>query len=298
MLRPLFRCVLLLHQPYFRKRFADEMLSIFDHAAGAWAEFLLLIDALLSLARQWGLRLEFWDALSSEQQPVPDGVPSFYTLAPFHPRTPAVIHGLVLSIALFCLTCFGIRYSWIRILHVNISAVQFEEPVAPQVNPRRASTTFKISAVSLTSSHEARIALPTPIRTSVYQPIAPVAITTPKRSLGATDSSKSQGPSRFSSPALSTASVTEVDLQAYVGTYVVQSRGRLTILVSAESGYLIVKVAGQHKLALTPVSETKFMVPGTDDWVEFVTDENSTDGSGIRQLQVFEGGQLFIAQRQ
>jgi len=97
---------------------------------------------------------------------------------------------------------------------------------------------------------------------------------------------------------LSTASVTEVDLQAYVGTYVVQSRGRLTILVSAESGYLIVKVAGQHKLALTPVSETKFMVPGTDDWVEFVTDENSTDGSGIRQLQVFEGGQLFIAQRQ
>jgi len=32
MLRPLYRCLLRLHPPGFRKRFAEEMLSIFDQA--------------------------------------------------------------------------------------------------------------------------------------------------------------------------------------------------------------------------------------------------------------------------
>jgi len=296
MLRPLFRCVLRLHPPYFRKRFAGEMLSIFDHAAGAWGEFLLLIDGLVSLARQWGLRPEFWDEFSPEQPLVPDGIPSFYTLAPFHPRTPAVIHGLLLSLALFCLTCFGIRYSWIHILHVNISAVQFDEPIASQANPSRARTTLGTSAVLPAREHKAPIALPPPTRASVYPLIAPGAITIQERSSKGT--SKLQGLLRLSSPASSTGFLVEVALQDYVGAYVIQSRGGLTILVSVEGGCLMMKVAGQPKLALTPVSETKFMVTGTDDWVEFVEDENSTGGNGIAQLRLFQGGQLFIAQRQ
>jgi hypothetical protein len=52
MLRPLYRCLLRLHPPGFRRRFGDEMLSIFDQAAGKAAAFKLLADGLLSLAQQ------------------------------------------------------------------------------------------------------------------------------------------------------------------------------------------------------------------------------------------------------
>jgi Peptidase family S41/N-terminal domain of Peptidase_S41 in eukaryotic IRBP len=136
-LRPLYRCVLRLHPPGFRQRFAEEMLSIFDHAGGEAAASRLLLDGLLSLARQWALRPEFWHDLSParQQQPAPDGIPSFCTLDPFRPRIPAVIPALVLSTAVFCLTCFAIKYSWIHVLHVRIPEVQFDSPRPTQTKP-------------------------------------------------------------------------------------------------------------------------------------------------------------------
>ena len=60
MLRPLYRCMLRLHPPGFRKRFEDEILSIFDAAATSRDRIRLLVDGVLSLARQWMLRSEFW----------------------------------------------------------------------------------------------------------------------------------------------------------------------------------------------------------------------------------------------
>lgn len=295
MLRRLFRCVLLLHPPYFRRRFSEEMLSIFDHAADSWAELLLVIDGLVSAARQWGFRPEFLDEFSAEQPLVPDGVPSFYTVPPFHPRTPAVIHGMLLSLALFCLTCVGIRYSWMRILQVHIPSVQFDEPIAPpQASPSRGNTTLSTSPVLLAPEHAAPIALPPPTGASVSPLITPRAITIQKRSLKGI--SQSEGPLRLSLPASSTESFVEVALQDYAGTYVVPSGGP-TILVSVEGGCLMMKVAGQPKLALTPVSETKFTVAATDDWVEFV-EEESTGRNAFAQLRLFQSGQLLIAQRQ
>ena len=129
MFRSLYRGVLRLHPPGFRQRFADEMLSIFDHTAGRPAALRLLLDGLMSLARQWTLRPEFWQDVPLAQQPAPDGIPSFYTLDPFRPRAGAVIHGLVLSTAIFCLTCFAIQYSWIHVLHVRIPEVRFDSPL-------------------------------------------------------------------------------------------------------------------------------------------------------------------------
>jgi hypothetical protein len=126
MLRSLYHCVLRLHPPRFRERFAEEMLSIFDHHAGIPAAFTLLLDGFSSLLRQWTLRPEFWHDISPAPQPVPDGIPAFSTLDPFRPRPGAVIHGLVLSLAIFAMTCFAIKYSWIRVLHVHIPEIQFE----------------------------------------------------------------------------------------------------------------------------------------------------------------------------
>ena len=115
MLRSLYRRLLRLHPPSFRKRFAEEILSILDQAAECQARFKLLGDGLVSLARQWALRPEFWCDISPAPtaETASDGIPSFYTLDPFRPRTAAVVHGLLLTAVVFCLTCFAIRYSWI-----------------------------------------------------------------------------------------------------------------------------------------------------------------------------------------
>jgi len=131
MLRSLYRCLLGLHPPGFRKRFAEEMLSIFDQSTGRAAAFRLLMDGFVSLGRQWALRPEFWHDPPTEQ-PASDGVPSFHTLDPFRPRTAAVIHGMVLSVAIFCATCYAIRYSWIRVLHIHIPEVAFESSWSTQ----------------------------------------------------------------------------------------------------------------------------------------------------------------------
>ena len=61
MLRVLHHLVLRAHPPYFRQRFAEEMQSIFDQTGGTLAAAGLLVDAILSLGRQWTLRPEFWE---------------------------------------------------------------------------------------------------------------------------------------------------------------------------------------------------------------------------------------------
>lgn len=127
MLRYLYRCALCLHPPGFRKRFGGEMLSIFDHAQGRVACLRLLLDATASLSRQWLLRPEFWsESPAAVQQCALHGTPSFSTIDPFHPRAVAVLPGLVLSVAIFSLTCVAIKYSWIHVLHIRIPEVRFE----------------------------------------------------------------------------------------------------------------------------------------------------------------------------
>ena len=127
MLRFLYQGLLRLHPPAFRKRFAEEMQSIFDQVTERSARVRLLADGFLSLLRQWALRQEFWyEFASGGEHAASDGIPSFYTLDPFRPRTSAVVHGLILTVAVFCLTCFAIRHSWIDVLHVRIPEVQFE----------------------------------------------------------------------------------------------------------------------------------------------------------------------------
>jgi hypothetical protein len=60
MTRLLYRALLWLHPPAFRRQFAEEMLWIFDQAAAAEGARTLFADALISLARQWLLRSGSW----------------------------------------------------------------------------------------------------------------------------------------------------------------------------------------------------------------------------------------------
>src|SRR5438477_4297040 len=60
MTRPLYQCLLRMHPPAFRRRFAEEMLWIFDEAAPAQGAGLFFADGLTSLMRQWWLRAGTW----------------------------------------------------------------------------------------------------------------------------------------------------------------------------------------------------------------------------------------------
>jgi hypothetical protein len=127
MLRFLYRGLLGLHPPAFRKRFGEEMQSIFDQGEDYSLRFRLLADGVLSLLRQWSIRGEFWHEIASETRPLAsDGVPSFQLLDPFRPRGTAVVHGLVATLVVFSLTGVAIRYSWIHVLHVRIPEMRAE----------------------------------------------------------------------------------------------------------------------------------------------------------------------------
>ena len=130
MLRFLYRIVLRMHPPSFRERFGEEMLSIFDQCQQWRAKALLVADGFISLWRQWTFRSEYWHPASEELSSFHStgGGPAFSSLEPFRPRAAAVIHGTVLSVVLFCFTCFAIRYSWIRVLRVRIPEAQIERP--------------------------------------------------------------------------------------------------------------------------------------------------------------------------
>jgi hypothetical protein len=60
MIRTLYRGLLWLHPPFFRRQFGDEMLWIFDQASSSRGALALFADGLASLARQWLLRSGWW----------------------------------------------------------------------------------------------------------------------------------------------------------------------------------------------------------------------------------------------
>jgi hypothetical protein len=60
MIRLIYRLVLWLHPPAFRRQYADEMLWIFGICRAERGARSLIADAILSLLRQWILRTRWW----------------------------------------------------------------------------------------------------------------------------------------------------------------------------------------------------------------------------------------------
>jgi hypothetical protein len=326
MLRSFYRCLLRLHPCRFRQRFADEMLSIFDHSEGKQATVRLLMDGVVSLVRQWTLRPEFWHEVPTAQQAAPDGIPSFSTLDPFRPRTGAMIQGLLLSIALFFLTCFAIRYSGIHVLHVRIPEIQFDGPLPIRPNSSGAERAASKSPALPSNSDRAlfmpeseprpagnvppkappaaRSAQNRMVKSALKRNVPAQAPTTPPTvDNGIADSSATANSGEAARPAggvASTTAVAQTALHPYVGTYVIQSPGNLTISITAVRGQLMMKIKGQPRRALAQVSETTFVVIGMENcWIEFSAIESyPQDSEALRsELQLFQNGQQFTARR-
>jgi len=111
MIRWIYAGILRMHPRYFRQRFAEEMQCIFDEAAAHGRSIPLVADAFLSLWRQWMLRPKFCHPTEPARRQASDGVPVFYVGASDTPRPSALIHGGVLSLAIFSAVCYILSHS-------------------------------------------------------------------------------------------------------------------------------------------------------------------------------------------
>jgi hypothetical protein len=92
MMRTLYKYLVRMHPPAFRRQFAAEMLCIFDEAAESSGVQWLCFDCLVSLVRQWVLRSGSWKpavaVMAALLQIVAGG---FIWLTPWPPRSGAEV---------------------------------------------------------------------------------------------------------------------------------------------------------------------------------------------------------------
>ena len=98
-----YRCLLRFHPARFCERFAEEMLSIFDHVEGRALRSKLVADAFISLLRQWSIRPQNWEQKAPAGIPISaTAAPAFFTLGEFKVRKSALFYGAVLIDGVRC----------------------------------------------------------------------------------------------------------------------------------------------------------------------------------------------------
>src|ERR1700728_3546042 len=115
MTRSLYAALLRLHPLGFRRQFATEMLWIFDEARVSEGAFVLLLDLLMSVARQWLVRSGLWKVMlaltGAAIQVIAfglGGIASLRHAAPHHPD--AEMTSLMSDLMLLTLWSFGIVF--------------------------------------------------------------------------------------------------------------------------------------------------------------------------------------------
>ena len=264
MLRRLYRCAVRLHPSNFRRRFGEEMLYVFDQQKGTMPVLVVMLDCVFSLLRQWTLRPNGGIKLpASLLSPAADPIPSFEILDPFRPRASAIINGAVLSLLLFCMSVFAIRYSWIHALNLPIPriAVNPGQQAGPQTRQQ-----FDV--------------IPTEPEGTQSETIASSSPRTPAatgRTRGAT-----------------------IWLDPYVGEYVSRyPPAKISIQIEGDPLRdhlsLSLAAAGHPSLALSPVSPARFVIDGAENsYVDFTTDAQGR----ICSLSFVRNGNAITAQRQ
>jgi hypothetical protein len=142
-IRLLYRGVLRLHPPWFRRRFAEEMLWIFDQHLATGARAGLLAEGAVSIVRQWALRSAYWRESVTLQGAAPSSehVPQFFTFGTSLPSRTALTHGAILSAALFAAIAWAVsenpgrlRFSLPRVQESG-GAVVASYPTATRMAP-------------------------------------------------------------------------------------------------------------------------------------------------------------------
>lgn len=118
MVREIYVQLVRMHPPRFRTWFADEMISIYDQAPGIG----LLVDATISLFRQWLFRPGPRPIMAVAANGHPDDMPTFWMEEPYRPSALVLGGGSWLSIAALSLALFAISHGGDRRIAFFIGA--------------------------------------------------------------------------------------------------------------------------------------------------------------------------------
>jgi hypothetical protein len=282
MLRFIYRGVLRAHPSWFRRRFADEMLSIFDQTQGPLAAGRVIADGMISLLRQWTLRPEFWEEPAVAA--TPNGAPLFHTFESSKPRTQALLYGAFLSLLVLNGVCWTMGYAWNHPSFVWIQQPVIRPPESWTSKPPGQGPTTTASDESLYTD-EGRVLL-------VFKSHNPVTPAKPGASVGQAAPLAADAPS--ADARASVLGDADVDLQAFVGRYVANSAKAQAVRVSLEDGRLHLEIAGEFRSSFVPVSQTRLVAVGINDCaIEFT---KSPDGT-VDRVEIFLGAQHLTAVR-
>ena len=269
MLQKIYKGFLRLHPPYFRDRFGDEMLSIFDQAGTTFAKIRLIGDLALSLLRQWGFRPQFCHE-PVVADPVPaGGAPEFLVFDNFRPRTGALIDGAVLSAIVFAVVCFTMGYAWNHPVLIQIVQPYWRisrGAVASQTSPSRSPSPAPIATESPFYIEEGRVVLVFPSTRVNTNPDA--AVLPPMTNL------------------------TGQTLGSYAGIY--KTDAGQDIVVRLTPTEFTIQETGSAPLALTPISATQFVSRTRHD---YVVSFRANQSGAFDSLEITRNGARITARR-
>jgi hypothetical protein len=270
MLRRLYRCAVRLHPSSFRRRFGDEMLYVFDQQKGTLAALGVILDCIFSLLRQRTLRPHVGADLPVAPlgTPTSDHIPSFEVFDTFQPRTSAIIYGALLTLILFYMTVFGIRYSWIHVLNIHIPEIGANPTEPLSEDSKKSSQHVQVHVIPTESAGPQSKAIAS---SSARTPVAPVPH-------GVT-----------------------IWLDQYVGIYMSKHPpAKIWIQIERDPFRgdhlsLSLVATGHPSVDLSPVSRAKFVLVGAENsYVEFTADVQG----GICCLSLVERGNVITTTRQ
>jgi hypothetical protein len=315
MLRLCYRWLLRLHPARFRERFADEMLSIFDHAEARTAAARFVADAFVSLVRQWAMRSEYWEEKATvSAAAAADGAPVFFTLESFKPRKSSLIEGAVLTWIVYAALFVALSHG--RVHYVYVPSAITESTVSPDIELPMSTPTLPPTPASVrpktaagvrprTPSKKAQITSSEADRTSLGRPMSPGA-DPPTRIFEAQEQARFEAsgevPRAMTTPSaaqslnqpFTPARMSNESLLPYVGLYSTDAPNKFTVLITAENGHLVVEIPGEPKSSLVPVGGTRFAYPQTQtNWVEFMRHDNGA----VYGLRIHRNSSEFIGYR-
>jgi hypothetical protein len=293
MLRFLYCAVLSAHPPYFRQRFADEMQAIFDQADSEVVRTRLLADAVISLARQWVFRPQFWE----EPAPVAaeGGTALFSSLGSSKPRAVALFYGAILSALVLNGVSLTIGYAWEHPIFIEIRRPVIVPPAAwksQQLVMKPGATVGdesylysdqgRVLLVFRSPAHPASQTQPAAkARSEADTPPVPLAEIIPSTEIVPPTTNNSVG-------------IPAAVLQAYAGTYVNPAPDGPRVIVTIDNGHLQLDVAGQFRSPLAPLPNPQLLACGVGDcWVMFSTGSKGT----VDRIEVHHLGREFVAFR-
>jgi len=259
MLRYLYGRVLDAHPSYFRLRFGEEMLAIFDESASGWGAARLFADAVVSLVRQWTLRPQFWEERAAAAD---SGL--FPLLENSRPRAAALAYGALVSAIVLNGVSLTIGYAWnhphyMEIRQTVIAASSRNAPSA-RVVPEKAATEPSLH------TNQGRVLL-------IFN--APAHAGSVEKPGLVADDELPRG------------------YQSYVGSY--RSSFGARIEVSARDGRLQLEIDGAVRSNLIPSSQSNLMnCIAVACSVSFGTNDKGT----VDHIEVRDSGRTFLAFRE